>query len=251
MPMHDWTRVEPKDYHAFHVAWIAALQHALNNGVLPPGYEAMAEHTAPPVVPDVLALRLPTARGTPNGEAVSPGGAVATAPPPVRFTATGRLRARRQPARRRIAIRDSRDRHLVAVIEIVSPSNKSNRTEFADLIDKAVLLLDHGIHLLVIDPFPPNARDKSGLHAAIWRAAVRGRFEPPADKPLTLASYAAGKETRAYVEPIGVGDPLPAMPLYLTADMYVHVPLEATYQTAWAGCAPSMRAILESPSSPA
>jgi hypothetical protein len=251
MPMHDWTRVEPNDYHDFHGGWIFATRTWLNTGGLPPGYESMAEHTAPPVVPDVLALRLPTAREAPNGVPVSPGGVVATAPPPVRFTATGRLRARRRPARRRIAVRDSRDRHLVAVIEIVSPSNKANRAEFADLIDKAVLLLDHGIHLLVIDPFPPTARDKSGVHAAIWRAAVGGRFTPPADKPLTLAAYAAGPEVRAYVEPIAVGDPLPAMPLYLTPDVYVRVPLETTYQTAWAGYSPSLRSILEAPAPPA
>ena len=36
MPMHDWTRVDPNDYHHFHLAWIAALAHALNTGRLPP-----------------------------------------------------------------------------------------------------------------------------------------------------------------------------------------------------------------------
>jgi hypothetical protein len=38
---------------------------------------------------------------------------------------------------------------------------------------------------------------------------------------------------RSYVEPVAVGDALPDMPIFLTADRYVPCPLEATYQTAW------------------
>ena len=37
----------------------------------------------------------------------------------------------------------------------------------------------------------------------------------------------------AYVEPIGVGDALPEMPLFLKPEIYVPTPLEATYQTTW------------------
>lgn len=42
-------------------------------------------------------------------------------------------------------------------------------------------------------------------------------------------SYAAGAEKVAYVEPVGVGDALPDMPLFLTPDRYVPCPLEAAY----------------------
>ena len=58
-------------------------------------------------------------------------------------------------------------------------------------------------------------------------------FTLPSDKRLTVSSYAAGVETVAYVEPVAVGDCLPEMPVFLTADRYVPCPLEATYQTAW------------------
>jgi hypothetical protein len=40
--------------------------------------------------------------------------------------------------------------------------------------------------------------------------------------------------TRAFIEPIGVGDLLPEMPLFLEPNGCVQVPLEATYQTAFA-----------------
>ena len=59
MPMHDWTRVDANDYHALHVVWLGALQGVLNNGILPPGYFALAERQTPPVVADVLTLTLP------------------------------------------------------------------------------------------------------------------------------------------------------------------------------------------------
>jgi hypothetical protein len=55
----------------------------------------------------------------------------------------------------------------------------------------------------------------------------------PPDKPLTLAAYVDGSEKVAYVEPVAVGDALPDMPIFLSADRYVPCPLEATYQTAW------------------
>jgi hypothetical protein len=69
----------------------------------------------------------------------------------------------------------------------------------------------------------------------------------PADKPLTLAAYAAGSATVAYVEPVAVGDVLPDMPIFLTPDWYVPCPLEATYQTTWGVFPAALKGPLESP----
>ena len=63
----------------------------------------------------------------------------------------------------------------------------------------------------------------------------------PADKSLTLAA----EPKTAYVQPIEVGDAMPPMPLFLTADYYVNVPLEATYQAAYAGEPRFYRSLLE------
>src|SRR5687768_15411536 len=54
MPMHDWRRVDAGTYHAFHMAWITELMKALNNGLLPPDYYAMAEQQARVLGPDEL-----------------------------------------------------------------------------------------------------------------------------------------------------------------------------------------------------
>ena len=35
------------------------------------------------------------------------------------------------------------------------------------------------------------------------------------------------------VENVGIGDPLPDMPVFLTPEEYVLCPLEATYQASW------------------
>src|SRR5687768_18522128 len=55
---------------------------------------------------------------------------------------------------------------IVAMVEIVSPGNKSNRHALTAFVDKACELLEHRIHLLIVDPFPPTPRDPHGVHAA-------------------------------------------------------------------------------------
>jgi hypothetical protein len=46
MPVHDWTRVEPGSFHAFHSAWVGEIQKALNGGLRPSGFYALAEQHA-------------------------------------------------------------------------------------------------------------------------------------------------------------------------------------------------------------
>ena len=43
MPVHDWTRVEAGIFHDFHHTWITAIKNALNAGLLPEEYYALAE----------------------------------------------------------------------------------------------------------------------------------------------------------------------------------------------------------------
>ena len=132
----------------------------------------------------------------------------------------------------RIAVRH-RHGHVVAVVEIVSPGNKASTSELRTFVEKTSDLIMQGIHLLVIDLFPPSKRDPQGIHKAIWDEFVEEDFELPADKPLTLAAYDAGPPPVAYVEPIAVGDALPDMPIFLKPDFYVPAPLEETYRTTW------------------
>jgi hypothetical protein len=100
-------------------------------------------------------------------------------------------------------------------------------------VEKALQFIRSGIHFLFVDLFPPTPRDPQGLHAAIWSEMIEYDFQLPPDKRLTVASYSSGAKKQAFVETVGVGEPLPTMPLFLEIDRYVQVPLETTYQTAF------------------
>jgi hypothetical protein len=230
MPIHDWTRVNPNIYHHFHGRWIFAMADALNTGGLPKGYYALAEQVTRRMGPDVLTLERPV--GIPRAPGEAGALTVIATPPRTRFA----VAERPKPLRRRqwrLPVRHVADHRMVALIELVSPANKASKYKFKTFVDKAVGVLNLNLHLLVIDPFPPGKRDPNGVHGAIWDEAVGRPFTLPPDKPLTLASYSSGEELAAYVEPVAVGDPLPDMPLFLEPEVYVNVPLEATYQTAW------------------
>ena len=88
---------------------------------------------------------------------------------------------------------------------------------------------------------------RTGIHAAIWEEVQGQPFELPADKRFTLVAYECGLTTRAYIEPVAVGDALPDMPLFLEPDGCVWVPLEATYQTAFQVLPVRWRDVLEPP----
>jgi hypothetical protein len=132
----------------------------------------------------------------------------------------------------RVTVRHRHGR-VIAVIEIVSPGSKASQAEFRAFVEKSADLLRQGVHLMVIDLFPPGRRDPQGVHKAIWDQFVEEDVEFPPGKSLTLASYDAGPDFVAYVEFVGVGDLLPDMPLFLRPGVYVPTPLEATYQSAW------------------
>ncbi|MGE3819476.1 MAG: DUF4058 domain-containing protein, partial [Isosphaeraceae bacterium] len=103
-----------------------------------------------------------------------------------------------------------------------------------DFARKTLELLANRVHVMILDLQPPTARDPRGLHGRIWEDLTGDESHvAPAGMPLTLASYESGATIRAFVEPIGVGQDLPDMPLFLVPGGHVLVPLEATYQTAW------------------
>src|SRR5206468_3493270 len=66
-----------------------------------------------------------------------------------------------------IVVRHVSDDRVIAMLEVVSPGNKAGRKAFRAFLDKAVNLLEHKIHLLIVDLFPPTRRDPDGIHAAI------------------------------------------------------------------------------------
>jgi hypothetical protein len=245
MPMHDWTRVEAGIFHAFHHGWIHEIARTLNQGGLPKNYYALPEQQAAGFGPDGLTLQ----DQHPDEDDERNGGGVATATalqtrPQTRFMAESPAEFYRRK-KSGIAVRHVSGDRIVAMIEILSPGNKASRNAFRALVNKACELLEHRIHLLLVDPLPPSRRDPNGVHAAIWEEVEDEPFQLPADKPLTLVAYECDLITRAYIEPIAVGDALPEMPLFLVPNGCVKVPLETTYQTAFAVLPERWRRVLE------
>jgi Protein of unknown function (DUF4058) len=240
MPIHDWTRVGANRFHDFHQSWTIAIRNALNAGRLPPGYFAMVEQRTGSPEPDVVTLELTSPVHGPSG-----GMAVDLDPPRTRIVARTEAAAYARKANR-VSVHHP-DGDVVAVIEVVSPGNKSSRHALRSFARKAVNFLFAGVNLLILDLFPPGKRDPAGIHKVIWDQLIDEPFQLPADKPLTLAAYAADTQFVAYVEPAAVGDVLPDMPVFLTGNRYVLCPLEAAYQTAWEQVPLPLRGPLESP----
>jgi hypothetical protein len=241
MSMHDWSRVDSGTYHNFHQQWLPAIVNRLNAGMLPPGFYAMLEQRVGGPEADILTLAKPDA-----DPPIMAGGTATLARP--RASVVERAdRAHYARKANRIAVKHKRG-VVVAIVEQVSPGNKDTKHALRAFTEKSAELLRNGVHLGVIDPFPPGRYDPRGLHRAIWEF-VTSEDGPtqPAHRPLTVAGYQAGDVPTAYVEPFAVGDFLPDLPLFLTEDYFVTVPLEETYQATWDVLPVELREPLEPP----
>src|SRR5437764_11385824 len=210
MPIHDWTRVDAGLFHGFHQDWTIELRRSLNAGCLPPGYVALADQQTGGPIPDVLTLH----RGPKNPGRTEPVGGIAVATPPPKARFIVELEEDTYARRANRIIIHHRHGEVVAVIEIMSPGNKNSRTALRAFVRKAADLIWQGIHLLVVDLFPPSDRDPQGIPKAILEEIGDRPFELPPDKLLTVSAYRAAPVKTAYVEPVAVGDELPSLPIF-------------------------------------
>src|SRR4051812_1524829 len=134
MPAHDWTRVDAGIFHDFHHAWIEDIKRALNGGILPADYYALAEQHAAGFGPDVVTLELKSDGENGNGNAALLGkgtggagsqGGVLLATPKAHLAGETDMEFYRRK-QNRIAVRHVSGDEVVAMIEVVSPGNKSS-----------------------------------------------------------------------------------------------------------------------------
>lgn len=249
MPVHDWTRVGAGIFHAFHHGWIEELARALNRGMLPSDYYALPEQFAAGFGPDVLTLQgggdadgasdEQRYDGPSKGETT-----LLLAPPKLQPTAETDMEFYRRK-QKAVVVRHAGGDRVVAMIEIVSPGNKAARNPLRAFVQKAAELLENGIHLLILDLHPPGKRDPDGIHGEIWQEIAGQEYTMPPERPLTLAAYETANALRAYVVHFTVGDVLSDMPLFLEPQRAVPVPLETTYNAAFAEVPRRWRQVLE------
>lgn len=231
MAIHNWSRVKPGIFHDFHNAWITHLKEMLNEGLLPKGYYALSEQHAGRVVADILTLH----DDAPSEPRETGGIALLDAPPQVGRKLTAGENATYRALRRTLTVRHVSEHRLIAMIEVISPANKDRSQSVNDFVTKAVGAIRAGCHVTVIDLFAPTQHDPQGMHGQIWQYFDAEDYLLPADKSLTLAAYCASEAPDAYVTHLAVGDVLPQMPLFLSADAYVNLPLADAYDAAWRG----------------
>ncbi len=229
MPIHDWTRVPSGLFHDFHQSWSIRIKDALNAGRLPKGLSALVEQRSGPREVDVLTVERKT---PPPGLGTDVNVGLQTVARPNTTIVRRTTREIYAIRANRIVVRHHLGR-IIAVIEILSPGNKDSRAALRDFVEKAIDFLRQGIHLLIVDLFPPTTRDPFGIHKVIWDEILEEDFIISNGKDRMLASYESGVERAAYVEPIAVGGAMPDMPLFLANAVHIPVPLESTYCAAW------------------
>ena len=243
MPVHDWRRVEAGIFHDFHNAWTTHLKEALNAGILPAGYYALAEQHANEVVADVLTLHDASERaGLATG---SEPVALLESPPKVGRKLVGSFRPSKRRAQRRVTVRHVSNHRVVALIEVVSPANKDRPASVRTFAQKVRDSLELGVNVLLVDLFPPGQHDRGGMHGAIWKSLGDELERPTDEQPLCAISYVAKAPPEAYLAWFAVGLELPSMPLFLNTRQHIDVPLQATYQTTYQGVPDYWRSVVE------
>ncbi len=133
----------------------------------------------------------------------------------------------------------SRGRQLVAAVEIVSPANKDRPENRRAFIAKCVALLQNRVCVSIVDLITTRQFNLyTDLLNSIKRSDPALRSDP-AFSPVPPPTYAVtcrgrrvgGKprfETWAY--PLGVGQALPTLPIWLMENLMVSLDLEASYE---------------------
>lgn len=124
-------------------------------------------------------------------------------------------------------------RQLVAAVEIVSPSNKDRPNAREIFVGKVAALLQQSVCVSLVDLVTVR---QANLYTELL--TVLGHSDPALAPTPPL--YAVTLRTRkppkcralldAWFYPMAIGEPLPTLPLWLTPDLRVMLPLEPSYQ---------------------
>ena len=127
-----------------------------------------------------------------------------------------------------------RGRHLVATIEIVSPANKDRPEHRNAFVGKCAALLQKGVAVSIVDLVTVR---HFNLYADVL--AFLGHNDPTLSDPpphiyATSCRFVKKEKTmlEAWSHILTVGQPLPTLPLWLSAELVVPLDLEQSYEQA-------------------
>jgi hypothetical protein len=126
-----------------------------------------------------------------------------------------------------------RDRRLVAAVELVSPANKDRPESRRAFVTKCAALLRQGVGVALVDLVTVR---RFNLYAELleWIGQQDPALgeEPPPTYAASLRFQKPADRTRlqTWLYPLVVGQPLPTLPLWLSADRSVPLDLEGSYE---------------------
>ncbi len=227
-----------RHWHAFHAGWASTLAGRLNEAVLPSGYFAEEHVQLGPRVEIDLATYEEAASASVPRTRQSGGTRVAEAkkawaPPAPAWTLPGIF-----PDTIEVRVFSSEEGpQLVGVVELISPSNKDRPAHRQAFALKCAAYLQQGISLAIVDIVTSRAANLHNELIALLPAQPETAHRLPDEPPLYVVAYRpVMRDDDAQIDiwpaSIGVGDPLPDVPLYLRADLAVPIELEAGYLEA-------------------
>ena len=158
--------------------------------------------------------------------------ALADAPPRIGRKLIADPKAAYRARRRTLTIRHASGHRIVAFLEILSPGNKDRTTSVQEFVNKVDSALMQGIHVMIVELFPPAVRSagpSGGGLGPIRHRGVRRPSRPALDRLLVPGRRARRGLYRAH----GVRRPL-ARHAPVPGGRYLCLsPLELTYQAAF------------------
>src|SRR6266851_4150731 len=134
----------------------------------------------------------------------------------------------------RAAVHVFRQGQLVAAVELVSPRNKDRPSSREFYRNRYLSYLWSGVHLMLVDV---HRRPLGFSFVEAMAAEVECQF--PVGLPPHVVSWNAGGPTPeggqfldGWYRALAVGEPLPTLPLALTAERSLLIDLERTYSEA-------------------
>lgn len=219
----------PRRWEGFNHSWATFIAQQLNDEVLPPGYYAESEISIGPTLEiDVASMELTggPAGAKPVGTAVwSPGKPKVVAQVDFAHLETYEVRV----------YQDLGGAELRAAVEIVSPSNKDRPGSRRTFAAKCAGYLKQGISVVIVDVVTIR---QANLHRELFEileVKTKGAMweSPTGLYAVTYRAVTTRKHPRVEVWPqvLELGAPLPTMPLWLSLDLCVPLPLEKSYAT--------------------
>ena len=213
-------------WNAFHYAWAATMARHLNRHVLPDVYFAAPNvQFGARVEIDVGTFE---AAHTPDHASGSLATLISAVDP-----ATITLPAIFPDTIEVVVLNQEGGPQLVAVVELVSPSNKDRPESRRAFAAKMATYLYQGISLVVVDIVTSRSANLHNEWIALTEAHC-GRMHEPTETPLYTNAYRPVQrkgqaEIDVWLYPLRTGARLPSVPLFLRADVCVVLPLEDTY----------------------